>query len=119
MKRLLKIVLVSSLSLLCFSCYYDELIERPVDQIDPNVDVFFTDIQDIFVTYDCTQCHDGSRAPDLRPANAYNALVPDFAIPGDPDASELYIILAQGHRNVSADDLALIYAWIDRGALNN
>lgn len=120
MKQLFKIVLVSCISLLFSSCYYDNLVERPIEEIDPGVEVLFgDDIQQIFADYNCAQCHDGSRDPDLRTANAYNALVPEYVDAGNPEGSELYTILADGHRNVAAGDLALIYAWIERGAENN
>lgn len=122
MKKLLKIVLVSSLSLLCFSCYYNELPEEIPPEV-PDVVSFSNDILPIFSQ--CTGCHNGTIAnPDLREANAYNALVPDYVTPGDADNSSLYNTLpGNGHSPISftlsSDEIALIKAWIDRGAENN
>lgn len=118
MKKLLRIVLVSTLSLMSFSCYYDELQEETIPIIAD--DVFFTtDIQPIFNANNCMQCHNADRAPDLRENRAYSALVPAFVVPNDADASELYLKLVDGHRSVRTTQLALIKAWINQGALNN
>jgi hypothetical protein len=127
MKKLLHIVLVGSLSLLCFSCYYDELPEEidTITEIPEEQEVSFSqDIQPIFSK--CTQCHDGNQAnPDLREGNAYNAVVPDYVTAEDGENSELFLKSPGNNHPVdvgfilSADELALIKTWIDRGAENN
>lgn len=123
MKNLLKIVLVSSLAFLCFSCYYDEVleIEEPPIVIDPDDPLSFSnDIVPIFESYNCSQCHNASLDPDLRAGNEYNSLVPDFVSAGNASASLFYTKLAiEGHRDVDAVSLALIEEWINRGALDN
>ena len=120
MKKLLKIVLASSLSLLCFSCYYDEEIIQEVI-IDPGVDVkFSTDIIPIFTNFNCANCHDGDQDPDLTPGKEYNSLVPDYVIKGDGANSKLYKKLDDGHKGYKNDlELAKLKLWIDQGALNN
>ena len=126
MKKLLQIVLICSLSLLCFSCYYDEIQEEiitpdlPVDPGDPNyVEISFqTEIQPIF-TDNCVQCHNANRDPDLRAGNSYAALIPEYVTPNNADNSSLYIELAYGHQNLNADKIALIKGWINQGAKNN
>lgn len=128
MKKLFRIVLVSSLSLLCFSCYYDELIERPIDipeipDLPENIS-YSTEVQPIFTT-NCISCHSSSLSPDLRAGYSYDALVPDYVIAGDPEASKLFQNLPGiGHPIdvgfvLGAEDIAYIYAWIDQGAKNN
>jgi len=121
MKKLLKIVLVSSLSLLCFSCYYDEEVVIPDVILPPGTEAkFAADITPIFVNNNCAECHDASRDPDLRAGNEYDSLVPDYVTPGNADASLLYTKLAvEGHRDVDANSLALIKLWINEGALDN
>ena len=127
MKKLLHIVLASSLCLMCFSCYYDELPEETnaITEIPEEQEVSFSqDIQPILNK--CTQCHNGNQAnPDLREGNAYNDIVPDYVIEGDGENSELYQ-KSPGNSHpqdvgfiLSADELALIKTWIDRGADNN
>ena len=120
MKKLLQIVLVSSLSLLCFSCYYDnETIEIP----DVTDEVFFSnDVQPILTK--CIGCHNGTTDPDLREGNSYDALVDEYVNPGNADDSDLYNYLpGNGHHSInftlSIDEIALIKAWINQGAKNN
>lgn len=122
MKKLLKIVLVSSITLLFFSCYYDEfpeevVIEIPTDQVIS----FSNDITPIFASYDCSQCHNASGpSPNLTAGSEYAALVPAYVSAGNGNNSDLYIMLAiNDHRNVDAESLALIKKWIDDGAENN
>lgn len=125
MKKLFQIVLVSSLSLLCLSCYYDEIIEEIVEEIptDPNdpdyIEIKFgADIQPIF-TDKCMNCHNENRDPDLRVGRAYSALFPDYVTPEKADESSLYTQLAAGHQNLSGGSLELIKGWINQGADNN
>ncbi|MFO7718852.1 MAG: hypothetical protein R6W85_00250 [Gillisia sp.] len=118
MKKLFRIVLVSTVSLLSFSCYYDELQEETIPIIAEDV-LFATDIQPIFNMNNCMQCHNADRAPDLREGRAYSSLVPTYVIPNNADGSRLYIQLDEGHRGLRTSQLALIRAWINQGALNN
>jgi len=129
MKKLLQIVLISSLSLLFFSCYYDEVpeYEDVTNEIPdiPNTQVisYSGDIQPIFTT-SCVNCHATNVSPDLRTGNSYNALVPTYVTANDPDGSRLYNYLpGKGHHDVgfemSVNDIALIKAWINQGAQNN
>jgi hypothetical protein len=122
MKKLLKIVLVSSIPLVLFSCYYDEFPEEIEVVIPPETEISFSsDITPIFVTYNCAQCHKPSgQSPDLTEGNEYNALVPTYVTAGDPDNSRLYIQLTvNGHRSVDATSIAKIKKWIEDGAENN
>ena len=118
------VVLLLSLS----SCYYDEEVVIPEVVIDPDVVISFaTDIEPLFsqAGKDCTVCHNGGTDPDLREGNAFNAIVPDYVQAGDADNSELFLN-APGNNHpldvgfvLSADELALIKAWINNGAENN
>ena len=118
MKKLIKILILVVFSISMTSCYYDQIeeIELPPDTVVK----FAADIQPIFVNYSCTNCHDGTQDPDLRPGNEYSSLVPDYVSAGNADGSELYTKLAnESHGNVSTGDVALIELWINSGALNN
>lgn len=127
MKKLLQIVLVSSLSLLCFSCYYDEIPEynnnQEIPEIPDDQEISFgADIQPIFSK--CTGCHGANTSPDLRVGNAYNALVPTYVKANDADNSRLYNFLpGKGHFDVGFEltgtEIGLIKAWINQGAKNN
>ena len=129
MKKYLSYILGFLLSSLSMSCYYDELFipelpDIPVDQVVS----YANDIQPIFIQNgkDCTACHDGSIAqPDLREGNSYNALVPDYVVPGNAENSELFQKLPGNNHPIEAGfllnsiEIALIKTWIDRGAENN
>lgn len=124
MKKLLNIVLVISLPLVMYSCYYNEFPEEIEVVIPPDQVVSFADdITPIFETYNCTECHSPStlgQSPDLTPGREYNALVPTYVSAEDPNNSILYIKLAvDDHENVDATSLALIKKWIVDGAENN
>lgn len=122
MKKLLQIVLVSSLSLMCFSCYYDTMIEEVIPDVDKEV-LFSTDIQPILTK--CIGCHNADLSPDLREGNSYNALVPGYVTAADAENSRLYNYLPGNgeHPGVNVtlniDEIALIKAWINQGAKNN
>ena len=129
MKKLILKGLLLSLSLIYISCYYDETVEVEIPDIPEEQEVSFSqDIEPIFVQEgkDCTACHNGTVAnPDLRVGNAYNAIVPDLVVPGNAEASIFYQRLPGNNHPVEAgfllnvDEIALIKAWIDRGAENN
>lgn len=110
------------------SCYYDELVAEELPDIPDDTEISFAqDIEPLFVQpgKDCTRCHDGATDPDLRTGRAYNALVPAYVVAGDAEASEFYQKLpGRGHPFdvgfvMSPEEIALIGAWIDRGAENN
>ena len=108
------------------SCYYDSIADEIIvediidDPEDPNyVEILLgADIQPIF-TAKCAMCHNASRNPDLRVGESYAALVPEYVVAGDANNSPLYNKMANGHNTPSSDELALIKAWIDRGAKND
>ena len=119
MKKILQLILITSIGLTLNSCYYDSIYE-PVVIDDPNVEpteiTYSDDIAPIFAF--CANCHNANLAPDLTEENAYNSLVPDYVVEFDAEASPLYIKLDDGgHQNLSASRLALVKAWIDQGAL--
>jgi len=123
MKKLLKIVLVSSITLLFFSCYYDEYPEEEVVDIPEDQEVSFSnDITPIFEDYNCVQCHNASGlSPDLTPGDEFNNLVPAYVTEGDSNGSKLYTQLNGSVTHLSVDDnsLNLIEKWINDGAENN
>ena len=117
MKKLIRIIILVVFTQSLTSCYYDQIEEV---EIQPGTVVkFAADIQPIFAAYSCTDCHDGTRDPDLRAGNEYSSLVPEYVSAGDADSSEFYTKLAGGHAGVDTNSLALIREWINSGALNN
>jgi hypothetical protein len=119
MKKLLKIVLLSSIPLVMFSCYYDEFPEEIVEET-PEIVSFSDDIIPIFTDYNCVECHPSLRQPDFRSGNEYSSLVPAFVTEGDPGDSRLWEMLKDNsHRGLTTTELNLIEKWITDGAENN
>ncbi|MBE0422419.1 MAG: hypothetical protein IBX66_00605, partial [Lutibacter sp.] len=98
MKKIFQILLIVCAGLAMNSCYYNELIERPIPELPADVEILFgTQIQPFF-TNSCAGCHNASRNPDLREGFAYNALVPQYVTANNADASPLYVKLEGGHQ---------------------
>ena len=123
MKNILNIALLVAMGLFLNSCYYDafpeEIIETP---ITPTDDVSYaTDIVPLWGK--CVGCHGSTNKLNLRD-NSHTNLLKSAVIPGNAEDSKLYNYLpGNGHHEIGlslkANDIALIKAWIDLGALNN
>jgi hypothetical protein len=89
---------------------------------------FKTDIQTIFSGNKCTDCHNGTKSPDLRTGKSYAALtgvVKYVNPPASAETSRLYLkmISTSGSVNHSIkttenEKLTVLY-WIKQGAKNN
>ncbi|MCX2720371.1 hypothetical protein [Lentiprolixibacter aurantiacus] len=123
MKKNALLILAGCLLLFSSSCYYDEL--PPVEEIEiaPDIeDTFNEDILPILSKYDCTQCHNASLNPDLRPQNALNSLIGDgYVVAGDASASIFFQRLpgntGSDHPPVgislTASEISTIENWIN------
>jgi len=93
-----------------------------IEEIDPTVPVRFdTDIQPVF-NDNCIMCHKGTRPPDLRAENSYEALTTGGYVDPPAAGSKLYKKITTGsHASyISKDtDKQLIYNWIEQGAKNS
>jgi len=127
MKKIFKILIIVCGGLLLNSCYYDELVERPIPEIptdpdDPNyVEIKYgAEIQPIWNS-NCILCHDSSHSLDLSEGVSYTELVPEYVIAGDADNSPLYDKLQNGNHDGKANttQMSLIKGWINQGAKNN
>jgi hypothetical protein len=110
------------------SCKYDWIIPEEVPEIDPNdpnQEISFSgEILPIFNSgNNCTACHNGSQAPDLREESAYSSLNSTRYInKTSPEESRIYAIPHPdgGHyKTYTATEAALVLAWIQQGAKNN
>ena len=119
MKKIFQLILTISIGLTLNSCYYDSIYEPIV--IDDNgggtpIELTYSnDIESIFGF--CSSCHNENLSPDLREGFAYDALIPDYVTPTNAEASQLYTVLNGGHQSLPANQIALIKAWIDQGAI--
>lgn len=92
-----------------------------LEPINPEEPVSFaTQIQPIF-TNNCILCHKGSRNPDLREGNSYDALTTGGYVTLPAEDSRLYKQITSGsHNSFTLDsEKQLILIWIQQGALNN
>lgn len=91
-------------------------------KIDDTIPVSFqNEIAPIFSS-NCISCHSGALNPDLRPANAYDALTNGGYINvANPESSKIYSHLLTSPHNTRCSDLEKqkILAWIKQGALND
>jgi len=127
MKLNVKVQIISWVvaGLMATSCTYDKILE---EEIVVTIPVSFSaDLIPIFnASCNMAGCHNGSVAPDLRPSNAYNALISgNYVNTANPANSELYLWVT-GKKSIpmppsgpDAADNAIILAWIEQGALNN
>ena len=125
-KQIIQLIMAAGIVLTTtFSCTYDEVLPYVPDS---GVEVLFS--QDIIPIFEgnCISagCHNGTVAPDLRPANAYDALWTGGYINTEvPEQSELYLwmIGAQGlpmpPTGAVEVDNATVLQWIEQGAKNN
>jgi hypothetical protein len=125
MKKIFQILIIVFSGLLLNSCYYDELLERPIPELPTDPDEpgyieikYGTDIQPIFNS-NCIGCHNASNKLDLREGVSYNDLVPEYVVAGNADASSLYTFVNSGHGGANIDEKSLIKGWINQGAKNN
>jgi hypothetical protein len=109
------------------SCYY-EYPPEPLP-ITPEDVSFNTHILPILVEKCATnECHDGSKAPDLREENAYRELTSKgYCNTTFPKQSKLYLSLTQGVGGLvmppsgplSTLDQELIVIWMEKGTPND
>ena len=108
---------------LIYSCQYEEIVQPDVPHLDTSLTIHFTDtIVPIFDQAGCLNCHGGNISPDLRPSQAYDAIVPQLVDLNDPDASKIYWVPAPASdhaQKYSASQAALVRAWIVQGAKDN
>ena len=127
MKRRNIFLILVLVALFFTGCKYDFILPVPTTPIDNggNPISFATQIAPIFSADGCTACHKpGSQTPDLTSANAYSQLVPNFVNVSSPASSILLTFPGPGSSNhtwkqLTANNAALILAWINEGAKNN
>jgi len=109
MKKIFKILIIVFGGLLMHSCYYDDLVERPLPEIPDDQEILYaTDIQFGIWDKKCTGCHNASNSLDLRKGFSYNNLVPEYVIANNADTSPLFLQLLTGHGNTDGNEKAFI-----------
>lgn len=103
------------------SCEYDTIVPKEV--VVPDVVSFSTDIEPLFTSAGCTQCHPSMLKPDLTVGKAYASLTSmNLVVAGSAATSKLWSHITSGHQtasNLTAEQKAKIEKWINDGANNN
>ncbi len=128
MKKSIRLLLASLLVVLATGCIYDWVVPEEVPEVPVGVEISFADqILPIFTTgNNCTSCHrSGGTPPDLTAANAYSQInTAKYINRSTPAESGIYKVPAPSstthrHKVYTAQQAALILAWIEQGAKNN
>ncbi len=128
MKKTLILLLFSTMTLFMGGCVYDWIVPEEVPEIPTDVEISFAQqILPIFTNgNNCTSCHrSGGTPPDLSEANAYNQInTAKYMNRSNPAESGIYKIpgptgTSHRHKVYTAQQAALILAWIEQGAKNN
>jgi len=128
MKKSIRLLLASLLIVLATGCIYDWVVPEEVPEVPVGVEISFADqILPIFTTgNNCTSCHrSGGTPPDLTAANAYSQInTAKYINRSTPAESGIYKVPAPSstthrHKVYTAQQAALILAWIEQGAKNN
>ena len=120
------IFLVSILfTLLLNGCKYDFIIPVDVTPVTGPVS-FATQVAPIFSTSSkCIACHNtGGQAPDLTAASAFASIVPNLVNTATPGSSLIYSFpeptsTTHSWKKYTANEAAIVLAWIQQGAKNN
>jgi hypothetical protein len=127
MKKVRIFTLLSVMMLFMTGCIYDWVAVEEEPEIPTDVEISFSSqILPIFTTgNNCTSCHrSGGTSPDLTAANAYGQITSKYVNLSAPAQSGIYKAPAPGstshsHKVYTAQQAALILAWIQQGAKNN
>lgn len=126
--KILLLVIVAAVMVMASSCKYDWIIPEEIPVIDPDdpnqVISFSEEILPIFTSgNNCTACHNGSQAPDLREASAFSSLNSTRYInKTSPEESRIYAFPhpnGSHYKKYTGTQAALVLAWIQQGAKNN
>ena len=131
MKILRIILMVIVVASFLNGCNYNFIVPEEVPVIDPDDPdapqiSFANEIIPIFVNNNnCSSCHNGNQAPDLRAENAYAAInTSRYINSATPQESKIYKYCSPEttthmRKKYNSAQAALILGWIQQGAKNN
>ena len=131
MKILRIILMVIVVASFLNGCNYNFIVPEEVPVIDPDDPdapqiSFANEIIPIFVNNNnCTSCHNGGQAPDLRAENAYAAInTSRYINTATPEESRIYKYCSPEtathiRKKYNSAQAALVLGWIKQGAKNN
>lgn len=129
LSRLIQLAAVAVFISLLASCEYDFIKPEPgPPPPDPTDTISFSlQVQPIWVSNSCTNCHKpgGISSLDLTAANAYNSLTTlGLYSVASPETSKIYtyphpVNGTHGTKYASEAEAQIILQWIEQGAKNN
>lgn len=118
-------LLLGFIMMLTFACDYKYITPDTGDPIDPEEPISFSaEVEPIWTTQSCTNCHNGDGLFSLKPGEAYQSLVNNGLLDMD-DADNSEIVTVPGSGGLHADYVyvgnqkLLIITWIEQGAKDN
>ena len=125
--KAIQLILASVILLAVFatSCDYKYITPDTGDPIDPEEPISFSaEVEPIWTTQNCTNCHNGSGLFSLKQGEAYQSLMNNNLL--DLDNSEnSKIVTVPGSSGLHSsytyvgNQKLIITTWIDQGAENN
>lgn len=126
MKLIRNLLLLLFAVCMLISCEYETIeFEEPVPPDPEDTISFAQQIEPIFISSQCTNCHSGSLPLDLTTGNSYASIVANGTVVAEyPDSSKIYTYphpVTGNHKDryKTVEDADLIYGWIFQGALDN
>ena len=111
--------LMLTVALLLTSCGFRQ--EKSQPEAEPSAS--FSSIQRSVLASNCIRCHNPGRAEAGIDLTTYDKILaqPGLVVPGDPESSNLYRVVADGFmppvgESLSDAEIALIEEWIAAGA---
>jgi len=104
------------------SCQYSTIV--PEEVVIPDEPVSYSvDVEPLFTTVNCIQCHPTLMKPDLRVGKSYASITSmNLVVAEKPEESKLWEYIKNRHNSaasLTATQKALIEKWITEGAKNN
>lgn len=124
MRRSLYLIFALLLMVAMNACHYTDIVPDDGSGTEvPEVVSFSSDIEPIFKSQSCTNCHPAMSQPDLSAGNAYESLSKGgYFDTKNPEDSEIYTEPSPDSSHAgkyTAAQAQLILAWIEQGAENN
>jgi len=126
MKASLKTVIgILLLSALLGACEYNFIEPDRGDPVDPEDPISFSaEIEPIWSSQSCTNCHNGSTAFSLQSGEAYQSLISENLLDMEnADQSKIVTVPGTSGRHANyvyvGNQRQLIIVWIEQGAENN
>jgi hypothetical protein len=124
MKKILAMACTAILMLVYTSCQYVDIVPDDGSGVEISDKLSFSaDVEPIFKTQSCTNCHPGMKQPNLTEGNAYKSLMDGGYIDEkNPENSSLLVVADPGGSHaakLTAAQVKIITAWIEQGAKDN